>query len=119
MQTYATAMPLGIVLRLITIGRANSSARAREYDISAYSGINLAWWHPVFRIPVQRSFVHARPKIDAACCPHNRDRGSPARASGAGRNRGALRHFDGGYSADDGPAGSRRGRLSIHGLHDL
>src|SRR5947207_10352788 len=107
MQTYATAMPMEMVLRLITIGRANSSARAREYDISAYSGINLAWWHPVFRIPVQRSFVHARTKFDAACCLRNRDRGRPARASRQGRNRGALRHFDGGYSADDRPAGSR------------
>ena len=35
-------------------------------------------------------------------------------ASGASRDRGALRHFDGRYSADDGPAGSRRRRLSVH-----
>ena len=71
------------------------------------------------RIFVQRSLVHARPKFDLVCGPGSHPRLGPAGRSGASRDRGALRHFDGGYSADHGPAGSRRRRLSVHRLHDL
>ena len=35
------------------------------------------------------------------------------------RNGGALRHLDGGHSADHRPARSRRRRLSVHRLYDL
>ena len=38
----------------------------------------------------------------------------PAYDFSTSRDRGALRHFDGGYSADHRPAGSRRRRLPVH-----
>ena len=40
-------------------------------------------------------------------------------SAGERRKRDPLRHLDGRHSADHRPAGSRRGRLSVHRLHDL
>jgi hypothetical protein len=45
MQSYATAVPEEMVLRLITAGHIDSSQGARVKDSGAYSGINLASWH--------------------------------------------------------------------------
>ena len=53
-------------------------------------------------------------QFDATCRPGARHRRRPSGHSGAGRIRGALRHFDGGHSADHGSARSRRRRLSVH-----
>jgi hypothetical protein len=45
MQTYATAVPEEMVVRLITVGQIDSSQGSRIKDSGAYSGINLAGWH--------------------------------------------------------------------------
>src|SRR6185436_21091081 len=71
--------------------------------------------------PALWSLVHAHPKSDASCCRGTRRRivSWLVHNFGAGRDRCALRHFDGGYSADHRPAGPRRWRLPVLGLHDL
>ena len=71
--------------------------------------------------PARWSLIHAHPKFDASCCRGTRPRILPwlAYDFGAGRDRCALRHFDGGHPADHRPAGPRRRRLPVLGLHDL
>ena len=68
--------------------------------------------------PSRWSLVHARPKLDP-CRYRVSHRCRPVRASRAGRNGGAIRHLDGRHSPDDGPAGSRRRRLSIYRFDHL
>src|SRR5512132_4677674 len=71
--------------------------------------------------PARWSLIHAHPKFDASCChsSHPRILSWLAYDFSAGGDRCALRHFDGGYTADHRPAGPRRRRLPVLGLYDL
>src|ERR1700722_3376918 len=101
----------------------NSLWAPRRGAADAYSAINLAGYAP--NMPecseafAQRSLVHARPPFDPDCHYRARHRHRPAHNDRTSRDGGAVRDFDGGYSADARPAGSWRGRLSVHRLYDL
>ena len=116
MQSYATAVPReGAFVRRHLAAQLLVSAHANAGFVP-----NLAsTLHFQLQIPARWSLVHAHPKFDASCCRGTCRRRCLCRDSGAGRDRRALRHLDGGHSADHRPAGPRRRRLSVHRLHDL
>src|SRR5882672_11213659 len=117
MQWYATPVPRKalrwgpIAAQLLVIAHATAPFMLHLASSLHFSASN----------PARRSLIHAHPKFDASCCRGN----GPwivswlAHDFSAGRDRCALRHFDGGHTADHRPAGSRRRRLPVLGLYDL
>ena len=69
MQTYATAVPKEMVLRLMTVGGAVSSLAASR------KRPRCLFWHQACKLalgiphPAQRSLVHAHPTFDPCCRP--------------------------------------------------
>src|SRR6185503_4933120 len=103
MQLYATPVPT----RTLARGRLAAQLPASSYA-NAVSVLHLApSLHFSAPYLARWSLIHAHTKFDASCCHSTCPRNLSwlAYNFGAGRDRCALRHFDGGYSADYGPAG--------------
>src|ERR1700686_2102091 len=106
MHAYATAVPMPTIAPPIVIGGTTPCGPHEEKTQLPILASTLQAAGIGYSEYFQWSLVHARPKFDPSCCHGGRHRRRPARPSGASRNRCGIRHFHGGYSADNGPPGS-------------